>query len=260
MKKVGLVLSGGAAFGLAHIGVIKELEKNNIPIDYITGTSMGALIGGLYAAGISVEKMEDILVSFTRKKIIDIDLFAISGGGLLHGKKVSNFLKSLVGEIKIEDCKIPFRAVASDIASGKKYVFSKGSLIDAIRASIAVPGLFKPLRIDKKVLVDGGLCDNLPVGEARDMGAKKVIAVDVCSYYKNHIHLKSAIDVVVNSANLLIKNLVAAQKDKGDIYLKIDQPNVKQDHLYFENSRNAIKNGEKITKASMEEIKKMLKL
>lgn len=258
MKKVGLVLSGGAAFGLAHIGVIKEFEKNNIPIDFITGTSMGALIGGLYAAGISTQKMEEILVKFTRRMIIDLDLFAISGGGLLHGKKVTKFLKSLVGDIQIEDCVIPFRAVASDLNAGEKFVFSKGSLVEAIRASISIPGIFKPVRIGKKVLVDGGACDNLPVGEARDMGAEKVVAIDVCTYYKKQLHLKSTIDIIVNASNLLIKNLVKKQIDKGDIYIKIDQPNVKQDQLYFENSQNAIRNGEKATRVNMADIKKML--
>lgn len=258
MKKVGLVLSGGAAFGLAHIGVIKELEKNNIPIDFITGSSMGALIGGLYSAGISTKKMEEILIKFTRRMIVDLDIFAISKGGLLHGKKVTNLLKSLVGDINIEDCNIPFRATSSDLKAGQKYTFKKGNLVNAIRASISIPGIFKPVRFEKKVLVDGGACDNLPVDEARDMGAEKVIAIDVCTYYKKHIDLKSTIDVLVSASNLLVKNLVENQRDKGDIYIKINQPNVKQDQLYFENSQNAIKNGQRAAKANMEKIKNML--
>lgn len=258
MEKVGLVLSGGAAFGLAHIGVIKELEKNNIPIDYITGTSMGALIGGLYSAGITTQKMEELLKKFTRRMITDIDLFAISGGGLLHGRKVTNILKSLIADINIEDCKIPFRAIATDLYAGEKYVFKSGNLVTAIRASISIPGIFKPVKIGKKVLVDGGAADNLPVDDVREMGAEKVIAVDVCTYYKKKTNIKSAIDIVVNSGNLLVKFLVDRQTDKGDLYIKIDQPNVRQDQLYFENSQNAIKNGENAARANISNIKKLL--
>ena len=258
MKKVGLVLSGGAAYGLAHIGIIKVLRENNIPIDVITGTSMGALIGGLYAAGISTNKMEEILIKFTRRMIIDIDIFAISRGGLLHGKKVVKFLQSLVGDINIEDLETPFCAIASDIAAGEKCVLDKGSLVQAIRASISIPGVFKPVIIGKKCLVDGGACGNLPVEEARMLGAEKVIGIDVCSNYKKNFNLKSAVDVVVSSSNLLIKTLVEAQKDKGDVYINIDQPNVEQDKLYYENSKKAIKNGEKAAVKALPEIKKML--
>ena len=219
---------------------------------------MGALIGGLYSAGISTQKMEEILKKITRRMITDIDLFAISGGGLLHGRKVTNFLKSLVGDINIEDCKIPFRAIAADLCSGKKYVFKSGNLVTAIRASISIPGVFKPVKIAKYVLVDGGAVDNLPVDDIREMGAEKVLAIDVCTYYKKNTRIKSAIDILASSCNLLVKNLVERQNDKGDVYIKIDQPNVKQSQLYFENSHNAIKNGEKVAKANMSEIKNML--
>ena len=258
MQKIGLTLSGGAAYGLAHIGVIKVLVENNIPIDYISGTSMGALIGGLYSAGISVAEMEKILETSTRSMIVDIDLFGLTEG-FLYGKKVVNFLRKIIkNDVKIEELKIPFCAVAGDIKSGKKYVFKSGDLIDAIRASISIPGIFKPVRKDNMLLVDGGVCDNLPVDEVRNLGAEKVIAVDVCSFYTHEPKFKSVIDVLINSSNMLVSHMVQAQKDKGDVYIKIDQPNVVAEQLNYQNSLNAIKNGELAALKALPKIRRLL--
>lgn len=258
MKKIGLALSGGAAYGLAHIGVIKQLIKNNIPIDYISGTSMGALIGGLFCAGIDVEKMESILEKSKRKMIIDFNVFGLVESGLLHGKKVVEFLKNLVGEINIEDLSIPFSAIAGDIKSSKKYVFNSGSLVEAIRASISIPGIFKPVEKDDMCLVDGGVCDNLPVDEARNLGAEIVIGVDVCTFYRQNPKQKSVVDILINSANMALCHMVSAQADKGDVYIKIDQPDVLADQLNYQNSFNAIKNGESAAKKAMPKIKELL--
>ena len=260
MEKIGVVLSGGASYGLAHIGVLKELEKNNIPIDVIAGTSMGALIGGLYACGVKINEMEEILKKFTRKNIVDINIFALHDSGLLHGKKVVNFLKKLIGDKKIEDLKIKFCAIASDLNSGNKIVINSGSVVDAIRASISIPGIFKPIRKDNICLTDGGTCDNLPVDDARNMGATKVLSVDVCSFYKKQEKMKSPFDILIASSNLMISNLVNCKKDKGDYCLQIKQKNVKIDKFDSENSFNAIKNGSREAKKYMEEIKKALNI
>lgn len=260
MQKIGLCLSGGAAYGLAHIGVIKVLVENNIPIDFVSGTSMGALIGGFFCAGLTVDEMEKILETSTRSMIVDIDLFGLSEG-LLHGRKVVNFLRKILQkDVNIEDLKIPFCAIAGDIKSGKKHVFKSGDLVDAIRASISIPGVFKPIRKDGMLLVDGGVCDNLPVEEVRLLGAEKVIAVDVCTFYTHEPKFKSVIDVIINSSNMLVSHMVQAQKDKGDVYIKINQPNVKADQLNYQNSLNAIKNGEEAANKALSEIKKMLNL
>ena len=260
MKKVGLVLSGGAAYGLAHVGVIKVLVQNNIPIDYISGTSMGSLIGGLYCAGMTTDEMEKVLERSTRNMIVDLDIFGLTEGGLLYGKKVVNFLRKLVGNVNIEDLKIPYCAIAGDIKAGKKYVFKNGDLIDAIRASISIPGIFKPVIKDGMHLVDGGVCDNLPVGEVRNLSAEKVIAVDVCTFYSHEPKLKSVIDVLINSSNMLVSQMVQAQKDKGDVYIKIDQPNVNAEQLNYQNSLNAIKNGEEAALKALPKIRRMLKI
>ncbi len=257
-KKVGLVLSGGAALGFAHIGVIKTLLENDIPIDIITGTSMGALVGGAYAAGISIEEMEKIIETFSRRLIVDINPFVLTDTGLLFGNKVTNFLRKLLGDKKIEDCSKKYCAVAADLISGQKYVFTEGDLVTAIRSSISIPAVFKPVKLDKKVLVDGGACDNLPVDEARQMGADVIIAVDVFSDYKKPTQIKNTLDVILNSVNLLVASSVENKQDKGDIYIKIYQPDVRAEKFEPKDSKKSIEYGIKYAKEFMPEIKKAL--
>lgn len=258
MEKIGVVLSGGASYGIAHIGVLKQLEKNNVPIDIITGTSMGALVGGMYAGGVTIKQMEEILTKFSRKNIVDVNLFALHDSGLLHGNKVVNLLKRYLGDKKIEDCQIKFAAMASDLNSGKKIVINSGSIVDAIRASISVPGLFKPVRKNKMCLTDGGACDNMPVEEARAMGATKVLSVDVCTYYKKQGKMRTPFDILIASSNLMVSNLIKAKQDKGDYCLVIRQPNVKIDQFNSDNSFKAFNNGVRAAKTNMEEIKQKL--
>ena len=260
MEKVGLVLSGGSAYGFAHIGVLKVLEENNIPVDIIAGTSMGAIVGGLYSAGMTTTQMEEILKSFSRNRIVDLNLFGIFNEGLLYGKKVSKFFTKLVGDKNIEDCEKKFCCVASDLTSGNKYVFEKGPLVQAIRASMSIPGIFKPVKIDEMCLVDGGISDNLPVEDARRLGATKVIAVDVCTYYKKQNNLKSAVDVIISATNLLTSNYVKQATDKGDVYIKINQPNVSFDKFSAKDIEKSIAYGKKYAKEMLPEIKKMLNL
>ncbi len=179
-KKVALVLGSGAARGLAHIGVLKVLEKYQIPIDMIIGCSMGAMIGGAYAAGLNAAQLEEIACETNWLRVVQI-LFPkrFQRGGLLDGQRVQEFLISLVGEQKIENLKLPFACVATDVWSGEEIVLNSGSLVKAIRASLSFPFLFKPVKIDDNYLIDGGVVNPIPVSVARDMGAHTVIAVRV---------------------------------------------------------------------------------
>ncbi len=257
-QKVALVLSGGSAYGFAHIGVLKVLAKNNIPIDIIAGTSMGSLIGGIYSAGINFEQMEEVIKKFSRKHIVDINPFFLTDTGLLYGKKVTKFLTKLVGDKQIEDCNTKFCAIASDLKTGQKYVFERGLLVDAIRASISIPGIFKPVKYNNMCLVDGGMSDNIPVEDARRLGADKVITIDVGSYYTIQNKLKTAFDVLVTSLNLLSANFVALTKDKGDIYIKIDQPGVSIYKFTSEDALRSIEYGERYAEEALPQIKEML--
>lgn len=176
---IGLVLGSGAARGLSHIGVLKVLEEHNVPVDYIAGTSIGAIIGGLYAFGLSAFEIEKIVEDVGPKGWVKILKPTLSHSGFMSGKSVVEFFKSIVGNVRIENLKIPFSCVATDFSSGEKVIFRKGKLIDAMRASMSIPIVFSPAIFEKKIFFDGGLSSGLPISTIRDMGAKFVIAVNV---------------------------------------------------------------------------------
>ncbi len=175
--KVALVLGSGAARGLAHIGILKVLEQNKIPIHIVTGTSMGAMVGGAYASGLNAAQIEEIACETNWLRVAQI-LFPkrLQSSALLDGGRVEDFLLALVGERKIEDLQKPFACIAADIWSGEEIVLESGSLIKAIRASISFPFLFTPLELGGRLLADGGIVNPLPVNTAREMGADIVIA------------------------------------------------------------------------------------
>jgi len=177
--KIGLALSGGAAKGLAHIGVIKALEEAGIQVDYIAGSSMGALIGAAYASGVPIDTLEKIAIDTDWKTAAKLFVPGFSTSGLINGKKVKEFLYTFYGDKKIEDLPIPFAATATDISTGKLFVINKGNLLEAVRASISIPVVFTPVKYKDVFLVDGGLVNPVPIDVVREMGADFVIAVHV---------------------------------------------------------------------------------
>lgn len=178
-KQVTLVLGGGAARGLAHIGVIRVLEEEGFNISAITGTSMGALVGGIYAAG-KLDKYTDWVTSLTKKDVIQyLDVSFRAKSGILKGDLIMEALRDFVGDVSIESLTIPFLAVATDLTARKEVWITRGKLFDAIRASIAVPGVFTPHRFAGRWMVDGGLLNPVPVTPAAQTLAGVTIAVDV---------------------------------------------------------------------------------
>jgi len=178
-KKIGLALGSGSARGLAHIGVIKVLEENNIPISMIAGTSMGSLIGALYASGLTGSEMEEIACNTNLKTTSRLFMPTPSVQGLIDGNRISDFLVSLMGNRSFSSLKMPFAAVAADIERAEEVVITDGPLVKAIRASISIPGIFTPAMMKGKSLVDGGLMNPVPVDVAKHLGADYIIAVDV---------------------------------------------------------------------------------
>lgn len=176
--KIGLALGSGSARGLAHIGVIRAIEEAGIEIDCIAGTSMGALIGAVYAAG-KLDELEAVFATFDWKKALSFFDVVLPKSGLLDGAKVGELVRDLVHAKNIEALNKPFQAIATDIASGAEVVIGSGDVIEAVRASISVPGIFTPVRSGDRILVDGGLVNPVPVSAARAMGADIVIAVDL---------------------------------------------------------------------------------
>jgi NTE family protein len=242
--KIGLVLSGGGARGAAHVGVLKILEELRIPIDYVAGTSMGAIVGGLYASGMSVEEIASVIGStdwkgfysdrqprsersLRRKSdgngfLVDFDVGFKNGGlvfplGLVQGQKFEIALRRWllpVATVKDFDrLPIPFRAVATDVAKGELVLLGSGDLASAIRASMSAPGALKPVRLDGRLLVDGGLVNKLPVQVVKDMGADLLIVVDVGFPLLEEDKLNSVLAVSNQMLTIMIQGNVRRQLD-----------------------------------------------
>jgi NTE family protein len=235
--RIGLVLSGGGARGGAHIGVLKALEELRVPVDYVAGTSIGAVVGGFYVSGMTVADLEQLveslewetaflnvtprqLKSFRRKRDDDSFLVNQKPGlndgefelpiGLMQGQVVDMIIsRETLRASQVQDfdeLAIPFRAVAGDLVTGEAVVLGSGSLARAIRASMSIPAALSPIEIDGRLLVDGGIAMNLPVSVARDMGADVVIAVDISSELLGRETLRSVLDVTSQLTNLLTRN------------------------------------------------------
>mgnify|MGYP001170141961 FL=1 len=203
--KIGLALGGGAVRGLAHIGVLKVLKKYQIPIHFIAGTSMGGAIGGLVAAGIDIEEIEAFILNTPSYRMVDLGILK---SGIFRRNKIYRLLIDFLsekglGDIRIEDLQIPFRTVAVDLIKGERFVFDKGNLSLAIRATTSVPGIFSPVYYQDKVLVDGGLLNNLPADLAREAGMDIVIAVDVEREHEEHAP-RNIFDVIYRSYMIMM--------------------------------------------------------
>jgi NTE family protein len=184
-KKVGIALGGGAARGFAHIGVLEILDKENITVDMIAGTSAGAVVGALYAQGINAAQIKKMVLEmdgFKRFQLVDISL---PKTGFLAGKKITELLKSVIGDVEFSDLDIPFACTATDIMTGEEIIINKGSVLDAVRASISVPIIFAAVKYKERYLVDGGLMDQVPVDAIKDMGPDITIGVNVTPRINN---------------------------------------------------------------------------
>jgi NTE family protein len=177
--RVGLALGSGGARGAAHTGVLKVLEAEGVPISVIAGSSIGALIGAAKAAGIPDEHVEHEWLSTSARRVVRSFLPTFPRAGLSSGNELKKLLTELLGEGTIEELPMPYAAIACDIDTGEEVVLDSGPLVDAVRASTAIPGIFHPVRYGKRLLVDGGLVDPVPIDTCRSLGADFVIAVDI---------------------------------------------------------------------------------
>lgn len=182
--RIGLALGGGAARGWAHIGILKTLNQAGIVPDVVTGTSIGAVVGGCYLAG-QLDELERFAASLTRRSILSYLDFNLAGTGLITGDRLVDLLNRHIGHLPIEELGKPFAAVATEVGTGHEVWLRRGRLVDAMRASYALPGIFPPVRINRRWLFDGALVNPVPVSVARAMGARYVIAVnlnsDICA-------------------------------------------------------------------------------
>ena len=184
-KNVALALSSGGARGLAHIGAIEELEAHGYHISSVAGCSMGALIGGVYAAG-KLNEFREWMKTIDRKKMLELTDFSFSLNHIVKGKRIIEAIMEFVPDIAIEDLPIPYCAVATDLKAGKEVVFNKGSLFEAIRASISLPSFYEPVQRDGMILIDGGVINPIPLNRAKRKPGDILVGIDVSGYdYKS---------------------------------------------------------------------------
>jgi len=258
-KKIGLALGAGSAKGLAHIGVIKELEKNNISIDYIAGTSIGSVVGGMYALTKDIKIIEELAYSSGYKEMFNAFFDPSLKSSVFKGEKVLDLLNGYIGKSTlIQDTKIPFAAIATDLNTAQPVVLREGSLLEAIRASISIPLLLKPVKYNDMVLIDGGNTNPVPVDVVRQMGAQKIIAVNLYSEKfprKLDIEKLSFMDVISAMIDTSLYNLSMASMAQADIALNLNvDPNLPLTAL-AEDPSELIKIGEEATRAAMTKLK-----
>ncbi len=217
-QKIGLALGGGAVLGAAHIGALRAIDELNIPIHYISGTSIGAFISAFYAFGKGWEEIKELTKGLNW---LDLTGLSVPKLGLLSNKKLGDVIKKSVGDVNIEQAKIPVAIVATDITSGEKVVFTKGDVETAVMASTCIPGIFIPVEIDDRLLVDGGIVENVPVTPLKEMGANFIISVDLNA---EHPYKKpeNIVEVLLRSFDFTLKSATKLQTEKVDVQIKPD--------------------------------------
>ena len=253
-KKIGIALGGGVARGIAHIGVLKVLKKHKIPIDFLAGTSSGALIGSLFSAGMEPDAMEAAAHRLGWFRFVRI---IMSRHGAASTDEIKNFIIKNVGNIKFSELQIPFAAVASDLRTGEEVVLREGSVADAVAASCSVPGVFCPVKKDPYLLIDGGLVNNVPTSVVKSMGADFVVAVDVVPAKPLKDELKNAFQNFGRMFDLAQKKLSEEGRRLSDVLI---EPDIPQDiwHIDVDKSARLIKVGEEAAESRILEIKAKL--
>lgn len=253
-KGIILVLSGGAAKGFAHIGVLEMLIENHIPIKGIIGVSAGALAGGFYCAD-KLEELKKIVLKITKLKSFEL-FFA------RFKESLFNPMKKSLENIEIKDLKLPFIAVAYDLSKDKEVLIKKGNLFKAIRASMAIPLVFNPVKIDNSLLMDGGIRVSLPVNEAiKQFGKNKILAVNVCysqnKVYKNNKDNKNSLEILHQIIDLQAKKLSIYEEKGADIVIRPEVGDIEYSEFY--KAKEAIALGRKAAKKMLPKIRKLIK-
>ncbi|MDC3416497.1 patatin-like phospholipase family protein [Aquibacillus salsiterrae] len=246
--KIGLALGSGGAKGFAHIGVLKVLLDNGINIDYVAGSSMGALIGSFYCAGQEVDHLYQLAKTFKRKFFLD---FTVPKMGFIQGKRIEEYIQLFTYNKNIEDFPIPIGIVATNLYTGKKKVFYQGIAAEAVRASISIPGIFIPKELDNELYIDGGVIDRVPVSVVKEMGADIVIAVD-CSRFSESTEIQSIFDVMLQSIDIMQDELVRNITIDADVMLTPDVS--KYSSRAYTNILEIIKAGEKEAEEKVNDI------
>lgn len=268
-KKVGLALGSGAAWGLAHVGAVAVLQQEGIPVDMIAGTSAGAMIGALIAQGKSAEELKQLLLKMTWRRLVRLVDLSPFSTGFVRGNRIRGLLEVFIGgDVDFSDLKLPLACVATDVDTGEEVVIDQGSVLDAVRASISMPGIFTVVRRDGRRLIDGGLVDPVPVSVAERMGAGFVIAVNVmpelAAYNLQRSQKPSAsrrlnlVTVVVQSLYISSHALAAMSLKAADVAIMPQVGHI--GGMDFHRAHELVEEGEKAARLAVPEIKRKLGL
>ncbi len=247
---LGLALGGGFARGLAHIGILKVFEQEGIPVDFVAGTSVGSVIGAAYCSGISAKELEEIaaLVRFR-----DFARWSLSRYGLASNDRMATFLRKMLKCQTFEELKIPLAVAATDFASGEGVVFRSGPLVDAVRASCAYPGMFRPVDIGGRLMVDGLLAHAVPTVPLREMGAQRVVGVYLSAHWVNLEGPRHIFDVIGQCFSIAQSKMCGLWEAAADVVLQPDVRGFSYDG--FERAPELIRSGEIAARAALPAIK-----
>jgi NTE family protein len=248
---LGLALGGGFARGIVHIGVLKVLEQEGIPIRYVAGTSVGALIGAAYCSGVSTAELEKLA---SRVRFRDLASWTLSRYGFATNQRMIAFLDKVLKVHTFEELEIPLAVTATDFVSGEGVVFRSGALNDAVRASCAYPGVFLPIKVNGRLLVDGMLAHSLPTKPVRDMGADKVLAVCLRSRWTSNDGPRHIFDVIGQCFSISQEQNCASARLSADLLIEPDVTGYRYDD--FEHSAAMVEIGEQSARAALPELRK----
>ncbi|RJQ21766.1 MAG: patatin-like phospholipase family protein [Nitrospiraceae bacterium] len=250
--KIAVVLGAGASKGFAHIGVLKVLEANKIPVHMIVGTSAGSFVGSLYAFGYSAFQLQEISFSIERSDIID---FGIPDKGFIKGDKLEEFINKMTDHTLLENLRIPFYAVATNIQDGSEVIFSNGSTATAVRASCSIPGIFRPAKIGNTLYADGGIVSPVAVDAAKKRGADVVIAIDISSDVDTS-QPEGTIDMILKSITIMHSKIAASQLYKADVVIRPKVGRIASGD--FTKRHEAVLEGEKAATLALPEIQHII--
>ncbi|MCF7801725.1 MAG: patatin-like phospholipase family protein [Candidatus Marinimicrobia bacterium] len=214
----GIALGGGAARGIAHTGVLQFLEEKHLKPAFVTGTSAGALVGALYAFGKSPKEILDLARELTWMQVSG---FSLSRYGILSNEELAELITEQLGEIGFEDAPIPFACIATDITTGKGLVLDKGPVAEAVRASAAVPGIYIPVTINERMLVDGGVVENVPISPLKSMGAEFILGVDL-NGNDGYEEPGGVIDILLNAFDIAVDTTTRIQTQAADVLIRMN--------------------------------------